>query len=76
MEHVLNYKYKKDSTYDVFPSHPMVEHWCFTQQTEDEALLAHQMAVVAEKSGMTANDLQHIFPAVLRMLKNKSEWSK
>jgi hypothetical protein len=34
------------------------------------------MAIVAEKNGLTANDLQHLFPAVLRMLKDTSAWSK
>lgn len=75
MNDVLVFKWKK-GVKEVFPSHPMVKNWLFTEGTEDEALLAHQMAVVAEKNGMNANDLQHIFPAVLRMLKNNSEWSK
>jgi len=71
----LNYRWKK-GVKEVFPAHRMVQNWLFTEDTEAEAMLAHQMAVVAEKSGMTANDLQHIFPAVLRMLKNDSDWSK
>ncbi len=75
MENVLDFKWR-DGVKEVFPAHPMVKNWLFTEDTEDEALLAHCMAVVAEKSGMTANDLHHIFPAVLRMLKNDSEWSK
>lgn len=54
----------------------MVKNWLFTEQTEDEAALAHYVAVVAEKSRMNANDLHSIFPAILRMLKNKSEWSE
>lgn len=72
---VLNYKWKK-GVKEVFPAHKMVDNWLFTEQTEDEAMLAHSMAAVAEKSGMTVNDLQHIFPAVLRMLKNDTAWSK
>jgi len=60
----------------IFPDHEMVENWLFTEKTEDEAGLAYYMAKIAEKSGMGANDLQHIFPAVLRMLKNDSNWSK
>ena len=75
MEEILNFKYKKGET-QVFPAHPMINNWQFTEDTEDEAALAHHMAVVAEKSGMSVNDLQHIFPAVLRMLKNDSPWSK
>ncbi len=75
MENILNLKWRRGIK-EVFPVHPMVQHWMFTEDTEAEAMLAHQMAVVAEKNGMTANDLQHIFPAVLRMLKNDSAWAK
>lgn len=60
---------------EVYPLHPMVENWLFTEDTEEEASLADAMARVAEKSGMSANDLQHLFPAVLRMLKSKSDWT-
>jgi hypothetical protein len=72
---VLNYKWHT-GVMEVFPTHNMVKHWLFTGDTEEEANLANAMAIVAEKSGMTVNDLQHIFPAVLRMLKNNSQWSK
>ncbi len=71
---VLNYKWKKGIK-EVFPAHDMVKNWLFTEDTEEEANLANAMAIVAEKSGMTVNDLQHIFPAVLRMLKNDTAWS-
>lgn len=72
---VLNFKWNK-GVKEVKPAHQMVQNWLFTEDTEDEAMLAHYMAVVAEKKGLTANDLQHLFPAVLRMLKNDSAWSK
>ena len=72
---VLIFKWKS-GVKEVFPAHYMVQNWRFTEETEDEAALAHHMAAIAEKSGMTANDLMHIFPAVLRMLKNNSVWSK
>ena len=75
MKDVLNFKWKKGIK-EVFPVHPMVKNWLFTEDTEAEAMLAHQMAKKKKKSGMTANDMQHIFPAVLRMLKNDSAWSK
>lgn len=58
------------------PVHPMIRYWVFDTGDEEEAALAHQMAVVAEKNGMTANEMQHLFPAVLRMLKSTSNWSK
>lgn len=74
-EDILRYTYKR-GVMEVFPAHNMVKNWCFTEDTKDEATLAHFMAVIAEKSGMTVNDLQHIFPAVLRMLKNDSVWVK
>lgn len=61
---------------EIFPAHSMVSNWLFTEETKEEAKLANAMAAVAEKSGMSVNDLSHIFPAVLRMLKNNSEWSK
>ena len=75
MEDVLTFKWRKGEK-EVFPAHDMVKNWLFTEDTEDEAALAHYMAKVAEKSGMTANDLQHLFPVVLRMLKSESKWSK
>lgn len=72
---VLNFKWRK-GVKEVFPAHPMISNWLFTEETEEEASLANAMAIVAEKSGMTANDLQIIFPSVLRMLKNNTAWSK
>jgi hypothetical protein len=75
MEDILKYQWKK-GVKEVFPAHPIVSNWLFTEDTEDEAILANAMAVIAEKGGMNANDLHHLFPAVLRMLKNNTEWSK
>lgn len=72
---VLNFKYKKGVA-EIRPAHPMVSNWVFSEEEAEEATLAHHMAIVAKKSGMTANDLHNIFPAVLRMLKNNSNWSK
>ena len=45
-------------------------------QAKAECELVDAMAVVAEQNGFTANDLQHLFPAVLRMLKSNSVWAK
>lgn len=67
---------KNTNKLDVFPKHPMVKHWLFSEETEAEAMLAHHVAVVAEKGGISVNQLQHLFPAILRMLKNKSDWAK
>ncbi len=41
-----------------------------------EANLADAMARVAEIYGTSTNELQHIFPSVLRMLRSDSVWSK
>lgn len=73
-QQVLNFKWDK-GVKKVFPAHQMISNWLFGENTEEEAALAHYMAVVAEKSGMGQNDLQHLFPAVLRMLKNDTVWS-
>ena len=75
MGNVLNFEYRH-GVKEVFPTHPMVRYWLFTEDTEDEAILAHQMAVIAEKNGMTSNELRSLFPAVLRMLKSEIEWAK
>jgi len=72
---VTRYKWNNGEM-EIFPSHEMVQNWLFTEETEAEAELANALAKVAEKSGMSANDLQHIFPAVLRMMKNNSDWAK
>jgi|LakMenE18May11ns_1017448.scaffolds.fasta_scaffold9852270_2 hypothetical protein len=74
-QEVLKFTWKKGIK-EVKPAHPMVQNWMFTEETEEQASLAHYMAVVAENNGLTANDLQHLFPAVLRMLKDSSAWSK
>jgi len=74
-ENILNFTYKQ-GVRTIHPGHQMVKNWAFDDSTEKEAVLANAMAHVAEKSGMTANDLQHIFPAVLRMLKNDTAWAK
>jgi len=55
-----------------FPTHPKVKFWAF--ENEEEALLAQQMAIVAIE--VDVNEFQHIFPAVLRMLKVKSRWAE
>ena len=75
MEDVLRFEYEK-GVQKVYPANWMVKNWLFQEDEKDEATLAHAMAVVAEKNGMSSNDLQHLFPAVLRMLKSDIEWAK
>lgn len=74
-EQVLNYTYKK-GVKQVRPANSLVQHWLFTEETEAEAILANSLAIVGAKNGISSNDLAHLFPAILRMLKNTSEWSK
>lgn len=66
--------------------HPLAnESWAFpvsiseddTEKMELEAHLADAVIRYGETNGMTINELQHIFPAILRMLKEtNSPWSK
>jgi hypothetical protein len=75
MEDVLRFEYEKGAQ-KVYPANWMVKNWLFQEDEKDEATLAHAMAMVAEKNGMSSNDLQYFFPAVLRMLKSDIEWAK
>lgn len=67
------------------PLHSSIQNWAFQYDNNNdqdadkaamEAHLADAMARIAELNGMGPNDLQHLFPAVLRMLKHASDWSK
>lgn len=60
---------------EIFPSHQFVNNWLFQEDEKDEASLAHYVAKVAEKNGMSANDIHHIYPAILRMLRSNIEWA-
>lgn len=60
----------------ISPNSKLAKSWVFTKEEEAEALLASSMALVAEKNGLNQNDLMHLFPAILRMLKSESIWSK
>lgn len=75
MEDILKFKYDK-GVQSVFPTHKMVSNWLFTENEHDEATLAQAIAVIAEKNEVSANNLQHLFPAILRMLKSDIPWSK
>lgn len=67
------------------PNHDLVKNWVFGfdkgNESDElraikEANLSDAMARVAELNGLSRNDMQHLFPAVLRMLKSQSEWTK
>jgi hypothetical protein len=75
MEDILKFEYNKGKQ-EVFPMNNMVKNWLFGEDEHDEAALAHFIAKVAEKNGLSANDVQNLFPAILRMLKSDIPWSK
>ena len=76
MENIVNYDYKfKKGERTVFPAHKMVENWAFPESDESEAILCHHLAVVAEKNGLNTNELHHLFPAILRMLRSDVIWA-
>jgi len=63
------------------PNHPHCKSWVFpfTNEHEEyeairEAELCQSMAEVGAMNGMDANDLNKLFPAVLRMLKSNSNY--
>ena len=73
MEEILKFKYPKDGT-KVYPDHKMVEHWQFPEGEELEASIAHFLAKLAEQNGIGINEMQYLFPAVLKMFNSKSIW--
>lgn len=77
MENPIVYKHNfaGNKVSAISPAHKMVSNWVFNDGEEDEAALCHHMAKVAEKSGMNANDMHALFPALLRMLKSEIEWA-
>jgi len=75
MKELLNFKYL-GGVKKIHPAHPMASNWEFTEVEEAEASLAQAIAVVAEKNKMSSNDLSHVFPYILRMLKSDINWSK
>lgn len=74
-EKTIRYEYRRGEE-SIFPTHQFVNNWKFDAKCKEEAELANALAFVAEKNGMTTNDLSHLFPAILRMLKSDTAWSK
>jgi len=69
------------------PLHPLCANWVFTHRNhvdaadeavlaENEANLADAISRVAANNGLSVNDVMHVFPFILRMLKSESNWSK
>lgn len=75
MKDKIRFEYEKGEK-QIFPNNNLVKNWLFKEGEEDEAILADSLAEVAEKNGLSANDLHYLFPYVLRMLKSDIDWSK
>lgn len=75
MEDILKFDYKK-GVQEVHPVNEFVKNWMFTEDEHDEATLAHCMGKIAKKNGLSANDMIHLYPYVLRMLKSDIDWAK
>jgi len=66
-----------------FPTQKEVDNWMFKPNNDQEALAAETeahfasaFARLATMNGLSKNDIHQLFPAVLRILKSKSEWAK
>lgn len=75
MNDAITIKWEKGIPY-IYPTHPAVKSWRFEEDRKEEAMLCNAMAVLAEKNNVSINTLSHLFPAVLRMLKNDSLWAE
>ena len=72
---ILTFTYPK-GVMQIHPAHEMIKSWAFREDEMLHARLAQAMAEVAEQGGLNQNHLMYLFPAVLRMLKVESEWTK
>ena len=55
--------------------HRFVASWGFEDDEHHEAVLANAIAEVADKNGITANELHHIYPVILRILRSDIYWA-
>jgi hypothetical protein len=60
----------------IYPMNTRISHFQFNEDEEDQAILANSMMNIGEKHGLDSNDIHKLLPAVLRMLKDDSTWSK
>ena len=70
----VKYKGKK-----CYPKHENVNNWEFDPTISEEvcqANLANALACLGQFTGVDENQLSHLFPAILRMMKAKGKWSK
>lgn len=75
MSDVTTYKQSKWGLL-ISPVHENAKNMDFNAGEEEEASLAHWVSVVGTKNGMSINDIFHVMPYVLRMLKSDCQWSK
>lgn len=75
MKNALRSEHRSGWT-QIFPNHEFVKNWLFKHGEEMEAGLAYAMARVAEKNGVSQDELSRIYPLVLRMLKSEIPWAK
>ncbi len=75
MNRAINFKFETGIK-AIFPANSLISNWQFKSEEESEAILANAIAEVADKNGLGINDIYHIFPLVLRMLKSKSVWAQ
>ena len=62
-----------------YPKHENVKNWQFEADSSEEvcqANLANALASLAQFTGVSMNELQHIFPLILRIMKSKGQWAK
>lgn len=79
MEYNVKFSRKNGFGATVHPLFPDVQHFASIGETENEEKEMHLLDAIARigiDNGMSVNDLIHIFPAILRMLKHNSEWTK
>ena len=72
----LNVKNTYNKHHPLQPLHDMVKYHSFNINEELECHLLDALARVADKNNIDINHLNHLFPAILRMLKSDSEWAK
>jgi hypothetical protein len=62
--------------YNIEVKTSLCHNWLFKADEVEEAQLAIHLAALGAKTGISMNDMQHIFPMILRMMKSNSGWAK
>lgn len=72
----MNNDNKSISYKGIVVNNALCYNWQFPLEEEAEADLVNAIAAVAKKNGLSNNDMPHVFPYILRMLKSNSIWAK